>query len=262
MTTAGYVGRSLRSIGLVGLFAFSRSVSTAWADPVVLSNVGDVSGFAQVRLIAEPFGTPLALETFGTRGPVALPPQGSSVTLADTATVIHSGATSTSASSLMTTLSPTRLSFAGSTMSLTTGPPSPPEVFFSSAGRSFVAIAFELLEPHTYSFTGQYSAESFQTEVFFAFEVLEGHVVRTVFADFFRGQPSFLSTRTGIVAPGRYFLSGRMGAFTNSSSEDSNANASLNIGLDFAPTPEPTTLVLLGVGLLGLVRPRRKRKLP
>ncbi len=228
------------------------------ADPIVFQNTSYIFGFATVL---EDGRVVNVGNFFDTSEPAPSPPLTGTWGLSDTRSAALDGARAYVASSVGATLTSDGFSGSGRVTSTAEADSASATLTAESWGRSVFNVSFQLLEPHSFSYTGRYLAD---TDTLFGGLVgrLEGVDVSSgtsVFSDAFRFFPGAIDrtiSHAGLVGPGLYSL-----VLVSDPLPVDAPGATRKIGgFDFTfalapaavPTPEPATFMLVGGGTLAL----------
>jgi len=181
--------------------------------------------------------------------------------VSDSRTISERGASATVVSSVAATLSPTLFTGSGRTDSAAASDPAVSGLGAQSWGRSVFNVSFQLSEAFSFTYSGHYFGTS---DALFAglvgrLEPIEG---MPLFADAFRFFPNSLDetrNHSGVLMPGSYSLililvSDPLPVIAPSATQK---RGGFDFTFDLAPvaaTPEPSSIVLLGLGLTAVLR--------
>jgi hypothetical protein len=267
MTTAVF-SASFRSIG-AALLVVWFSASSVWADSIVLRNRSGAGGNIVISNGVETF----AQADF--RSPPA--PTAGDFTFGDMATASAGGASGTVAADIATSITPSRF-LAHGNLSTVTSRRDP--VLAGASGNSVSQIDFLLLEPHAFTYSGQFlidregSVPEVTPILFAGLNLISSPTSQPViffdtlanFSGLLVPPGSHTIEHAGIIGPGSYVLSAALASvFQGTSTAFPSTRSQIAFDVAFtldpvsAPTPEPTTVALLGIGIAGMIGRQRTR---
>jgi hypothetical protein len=231
----------------IGSLVVALSSSAASADPIRL--------IREARFVS---AQAFVFNSDGFVGDSAREQQVNGDTLSASAHAVHGGTTTRSQGQLVSAMSADlhRLSGAANASTAITGPAG------DGSATSIFEVWFELDAPHAYDFAANFEA--------FGLGGWQTHLVRSpgelgqslLFAFISNTGPTLQLNRGGSLDPGRYALAVRSGGFASTMfGVGTSGRSNVDFVFDMTPVPEPTSIVLVGGGILGaIVRAQRRTR--